>query len=541
MGGTVGSPPLSCGNAVMTVRTITVLISLVAFVGILFGLVVVAGSTTDRSPNDPWTHVPVKLAPVEHTQFFEGTFEDGPSVTRACLGCHEHAAEHVMRTSHWSWAGEDAVDPLSGEPIRIGKKNLQNNFCISIAGNWPRCTSCHVGYGWRDGTFFETAGPEQVDCLVCHDRSGQYQKAATGAGHPAKGVDLLAAARSVGRTTRASCGTCHFKGGGGDGVKHGDLDETMYFPPERVDVHMGKHDLVCADCHKTEDHRILGRLLPPDRAEGTRVNCTDCHGEAPHDQDRLNSHVKTLACQTCHIPTFAVETGTKMWWDWSKAGLEGDEQGIAERLTHEIQQDPSAREGMPAGVVAMFERVGSDPDLWTHYSKKKGLFLIARRQVPEYRWYACTTQRYLPGEALADGEVAVINRPNGGARDPNAKIWPFKIHRGRQPYDLRDGHLLTPHVFGAGGYWTAFDWDLALRTGAEAAGIGFSGEFGWRTTEMYWPQNHMVQDKEYSLGCTDCHGRGGRMDWKGLGFTGDPAFQGDRRQMDLLRDGESDR
>ena len=128
----------------MTVRTITILITLVASVAILFGLVVVAGAAKERAPDDPWSHVPAYPAHVDHAKFFEGPFEDGPSVTRACLGCHEDAATEVMRTSHWTWEGEDAVDPRTGEPIRIGKRNLQNNFCISIAGNWPRCTPCHV-------------------------------------------------------------------------------------------------------------------------------------------------------------------------------------------------------------------------------------------------------------------------------------------------------------------------------------------------------------------------------------------------------------
>ena len=40
--------------------------------------------------------------------------------------------------------------------------------------------------------------------------------------------------------------------------------------------------------------------------------------------------------------------------------------------------------------------------------------------------------------------------------------------------------------------------------------------------------------------CADCHGRGGRMDWQALGFAGDPAFRGDRRQMDLV-EGEAPR
>ena len=77
----------------------------------------------------------------------------------------------------------------------------------------------------------------------------------TTGGYPAEGVDLLAVAQSVGTPTRENCGGCHFDGGGGNGVKHGDLDESLIFPPESVDVHMGGNDFQCVDCHQTEDHR----------------------------------------------------------------------------------------------------------------------------------------------------------------------------------------------------------------------------------------------------------------------------------------------
>jgi len=57
-------------------------------------------------------------------------------------------------------------------------------------------------------------------------------------GNPSPSVNLLAAARSVRATTRENCGKCHFDGGGGNGVKHGDLDESLYFPGRSLDVHM---------------------------------------------------------------------------------------------------------------------------------------------------------------------------------------------------------------------------------------------------------------------------------------------------------------
>ncbi len=127
--------------------------------------------------------------------------------------------------------GAHATHPDTGAEVAVGKRTGVNNFCIGVAGNWARCTSCHVGYGWKDDGFLGRARPVDVDCLVCHDGSGTGTRRTPPApARPTPGVDLLAAARAVGRTTRATCGTCHFKGGGGDGVKHGDLDETMYFP-----------------------------------------------------------------------------------------------------------------------------------------------------------------------------------------------------------------------------------------------------------------------------------------------------------------------
>jgi hypothetical protein len=45
---------------------------------------------------------------------------------------------------------------------------------------------------------------------------------------------------------------------------------------------------------------------------------------------------------------------------------------------------------------------------------------------------------------------------------------------------------------------------------------------------MFWPLTHMVVPKEKALGCTDCHGDRGRMDWKALGYAGDPISTGGR-------------
>jgi hypothetical protein len=39
---------------------------------------------------------------------------------------------------------------------------------------------------------------------------------------------------------------------------------------------------------------------------------------------------------------------------------------------------------------------------------------------------------------------------------------------------------------------------------------------------MVWPVNHMVVPKDKALKCDDCHNEKGRLDWKALGYKGDP-------------------
>jgi hypothetical protein len=56
----------------------------------------------------------------------------------------------------------------------------------------------------------------------------------------------------------------------------------------------------------------------------------------------------------------------------------------------------------------------------------------------------------------------------------------------------------------------------------EASGTPYSGEYDFAPTEMYWRINHMVSPKEEALSCLDCHDDSGRMDWKALGYKGDP-------------------
>ncbi len=441
--------------------------------------------------DDPWGFVPKRLPHTDHSALMTEPFESGQAVTKKCLECHDESAHQVMQTAHWTWESPSVKLPGRENPVVLGKKNALNNFCIGIQSNWPACTSCHAGYGWSDASF-DFSVQENVDCLVCHDRSGNYVK--TKSGLPEPDTDLLAAAQSVGEPTRENCGGCHFKGGGGNAVKHGDLDGSLYYPSERIDVHMGKHNFSCTDCHQSQQHSMKGRAISVSLDDENQVYCTDCHNANVHQDERLNNHVASVACQTCHIPTAAVKEATKMHWDWSEAG-------------QDLPEDPH------------------------EYLKIKGRFIYEKNITPEYFWFDGTARHYVMGDKIDPTTVTMITEPHGDIQNPDAKIWPFKIHTAKQVYDTEYNHLLQPKTYGEGGFWTEFDWDQALRLGSEATGLPYSGHYDFTNTAMFWPLTHMVAPTEHALQCVDCHTKEGkaRMNWQALGYDGDPMTSGGRK------------
>lgn len=460
--------------------------SAMLFVALVIFLLSRAGVAQASSP---WDNVPRAAVHVDHTSLIKGPFKTGQEVTRVCLSCHSDAGNEVMQTAHFQWVGEPVTLAGRDEPVAIGKANLLNNFCIGVQSNWTGCTKCHAGYGWSDASYNFT-NVENVDCLVCHEQTRTYVKGSSG--NPAEGVDLVAVARSVARPTRENCGDCHFNGGGGNAVKHGDLDESLYYPPEEVDVHMGRLNFQCVDCHRTDDHQIQGRAISVSVDNKNQVACTDCHTATAHKDARLNAHTDAVACQTCHVPSSAVREPTKMEWDWSAAGQDLPENN------HE-------------------------------YLKIKGRFVYSANVTPQYAWFNGTVNRYLLGDKIDPEQATILNPPQGSINDPTARIWPFKIHKAKQPYDALYNYLLQPKTVGEDGYWTTFNWDQALRLGSEATKLAYSGQYGFAPTEMYWTQSHMVQPARNALQCTDCHGKQGRLNWEALGYAGDPMVWGGRK------------
>ena len=433
----------------------------------------------------------------------QGPFKTGPAVTKACLSCHNKAGHQVMKSVHWTW---DKISPTTGK--RLGKKFAANNFCGSPLSNEPRCTSCHAGYGWKDKTFDFTQ-QDNVDCLACHDTTGKYKKIATDAGHPlyepreippgsgkiVQPPDLALIAQQVGKPGRNNCGACHFNGGGGDAVKHGDLDSSLIKPGKSLDVHMGVdgQNMVCADCHTFNDHQQSGsryavRATDPHgidlpRDDHDRATCESCHGATPHQEAKLNDHTNRVACQSCHVPEFARGgIATKMLWDWSTAGKRG-------------------ADGKPLFI--------NDDHGHLIYSAEKGDFKYAQNVRPEYKWYNGIVNQIAITDKIDDSKILEINRVEGDANDPKARIWPFKVMHGKQPYDKVNKTLVVNHVFGKDdtAFWTNFDYAKAIQAGMDYAGLPYSGEFGFIETRMNWFITHMVVPKEKAVPCGECHTR----------------------------------
>ena len=231
------------------------------------------------------------LSSADHSQFAQlnKKFDKAQDVTLACLSCHNRSHKEVMQSVHWKWEREEYI---KGRGVTsFGKKNAINNFCIAIGGNEVSCNRCHAGYGWEDASF-DFSDSSSIDCIVCHDNSSTYFKAKDSSGYPDASVDLSLVAKSVGGPKNENCGACHFFGGGGNNVKHGDLEKSLLSADENLDIHMnvGGMGMVCVDCHTAENHQVKGKMYSISSMNRNRLFCEDCHTLAPHEEGILSSN-----------------------------------------------------------------------------------------------------------------------------------------------------------------------------------------------------------------------------------------------------------
>ena len=465
------------------------IVLIIAFLGLV---VVIAIGTLSQKDIEPTGLMKLKekysqkqVSSVDHSKFevLQQNFTSPQQVTATCITCHNMRHTEVMNSNHWNWEREEFIEGRG--VVYLGKKNAINNFCIGTQGNEKSCAKCHIGYGMgSDGKVFTDS--TNVDCLVCHDKSETYTKASEMGGAPPANLNFNVIAQSVGKPDRTNCGVCHFYGGGGNNVKHGDLDMAMFEPSKELDVHMGTDgmNLTCVECHTTEKHNISGKVYSLSSMNRNRNTCEQCHGNTPHENEILNEHTMKVACQTCHIPTYAKANSTKMYWDWSTAG--------------------KLKNGEP---------YSEEDSLGNHtYLSIKGSFVWKNNIKPDYVWFNGTASHYLEGDKIRDTvNDLVLNQLHGSYSDGDSKIVPVKIHIAKQPFDPVNRILIQPKLYsdekGTGAFWKDFDWQTASEVGMKEANLPFSGKISFIETKMYWPINHQVSTKENSVQCNECHTR----------------------------------
>jgi octaheme c-type cytochrome (tetrathionate reductase family) len=431
----------------------------------------------------------------DHSENVSGPFETVKQVTEECLMCHEESGTEVLHSNHWNWLASNLTTSPKSE--NQDDKNISiNNFCIATSDSSNQCTTCHLPFSGQDESFDFNAA-ENIDCLVCHDQTGMYKRLPFGMGLPEVEIDLLAAAQSVGKPTSVNCGTCHFSGSGGVLMRSAAMDKSLINPTEEIDYHLGGLGFGCGDCHETKSHDISGE---------NKAVCENCHDAEPHKKELLNQHSSAIACQTCHIPTYARTESAITFWDWSKAGEEKDsiENDFAEETYH----------------------------------KSKGELVWGKNIQPEYYWNNSSYDYYELGEKKDKAKLLDLNKPAGKISDPNSKISPFKVAKVKQPYDLQNKYLIIPRIYGEDGYTKTNNWVSASEKGMKEVNLEFSGTIDFIETKMYWPINHMVMSVENALKCTNCHGKGGEglMNWKELGYPDDPMKKGGRIKNKLIKE-----
>ncbi|WP_052761230.1 tetrathionate reductase family octaheme c-type cytochrome [Sedimenticola thiotaurini] len=466
-----------------------------------------------RKPDDPQPAVRVSSSTTDHSKLkpLQGPFSSGPEVTQACLKCHNEAGHQFMKGIHWTW---EYKHPVTGQTL--GKKHLVNNFCTNARGNEGMCAQCHAGYGWKDESF-DFTDQTKIDCLVCHDSTGTYYRTPNSQGNEActsmfvdrPPIEWTKVAQSVALPDRSNCGTCHFYGGGGDGVKHGDLDSSLKHPDKALDVHMDAQGLnfSCTECHQGEGHQWSGsryNMMARD-TEGTGkpgerrqvATCESCHGNSPHPGNnlkalKLNGHTDRVACQTCHIPTFARGgVATKIDWDWRSAGKLKDGEGF--NIKDYTQGNGEHR---------------------ATYKSIKGNFKYGENLKPTYAWFdGVMDYTTIDTQFVPDKAPIAINSFKGAYDDPDSRIWPFKVMNTIQPYDKGNNTLVYMHLWGddSDAFWGNYDFARAIKVGMEKNGKPYSGEYDFIPTVSYWPITHMVAPKEDAVKCGECHAEDGRL------------------------------
>ncbi|MBP9602809.1 MAG: PKD domain-containing protein [Chromatiaceae bacterium] len=488
-----------------------------------------------------------------------GTHENSPRFT--CAGCHVGNGRFPMAQSLF-----EKLVPSSAE----AHTQLANIDCLmchqEVYKRFPDWTS--AGLGFSDFSLLNLTTDATTGKLVRSDGDAVIRTGFQGIPNVSAAGDFLfkpagkdtlpasvpmvpmtvttlAAAQNVHATTRQSCLNCHAGAAGADGAKRGDLSKENVNPSLTLDMHMSPagENLTCSDCHDAvgangESHRVRGRGLDL-RANDVpgRFTCENggCHTSTPHGDfsnttgASKDKHAMKVACQTCHIPSYAkAAVGTEVARDW---------------------QDPHPSDSACNG------RGG-----WLPREDKGGLGSTSL--IPSYTWFDGTSEVMYLEESLTGvptvpldptvaakfvggyvgGEPAyALGMPNGNVTSSTAKLYPMKQHWGKLARNDATNSLVghsTFEFFRTGSFCRAVAVGLGVDEPNAATSTvcdGTPGDLemppGTTTVPVFTYQtiNHGVEPSANALGgnvagCGSCHqalaptGTTARLDTDILGY-----------------------
>ena len=425
-----------------------------------------------------------------------------------CLQCHTKQATDMAGSVHYKWEGP--YSKISNKPgVTGGKLNTAvNAYCINTLGNWNGCGACHIGAGAKPGTIADAT--RNIDCLICHQKEyKRVRNSTTGLFEPdttKMTISMDQAVQTLHKPVKSNCLQCHAKGGGGDALKRGDLALINGTTTDRnYDVHMASTgaNLSCQQCHTYTNHHVAGRgsdLRPTDSTVTVGCATSSCHSNkaalnAGHATSAINTHLKRVACQTCHIPVYGRKAAD----------------AVLDTVTGFGDQSTET------------DRTWATPEWSVANNRWEPTVHRANNLKPVYAFYDGSSWVYdLHDVAVVDPATGnyKISRPNGGINSANTKLYPFKYKTSTQPMHTASGKLIALNT---SVYFKTADLAGAIQSGLTNMGLNPGDAYSMVKADEYQMLNHTVAPKANALQCAACHGTTGtpatQMNLKTMGYT----------------------
>ncbi len=434
-------------------------------------------------------------AAIEAHMQMKGPFQTFTEVNRECVSCHNQEAANLKKDIHWLWQRPKKVN---GKVESFGKKTSLSHFAIVASLNKKMCMECHVSDNPQQFDF-ENKNNSLIDCLICHDTTNTYKRSISSKIGPE--INLSDIIKNIGEPNSDNCLSCHFtrcRNPLNSGpVQISDVNHLA----NQSDIHLisKKINFSCLDCHSSGKNHTFEPTKSNNDLSRIDIGCSKCHSNLPHTNSQLNSHNSTIACQTCHIPLYAINTPAVISWNWSMAGK-----------------------------TSTISRQSPTEDI--SYLDENGYFQ-GSNIIPAYRWDNGNDQIYKRGGRVNPDQVTPLSMPAN--KKTGSILAPFSTTYGTQLYDKKYRYLISP-LFNNDqeNAFNASDWDMIAKTGMKAILLPYSGTHELTTTVTYKPLNHGVTSAKNALDCLDCHGKSGRIQWQLLGYTIDPWDQSSKKAVD---------